>query len=72
MVSSSSSVTAVVFLRGQVADVFVVEVDVDEGAQLAFGGEEVLLQLGIAATVSCSSALGDGGAGDVTVSCPPV
>ena len=31
----------------EVADVVVVEVDVDEGAELAFGGEEVLLEVGV-------------------------
>ena len=34
------------FLGGEIADVVVVEVDVDEGAQLALGGEEVLLHGG--------------------------
>src|ERR1700733_8777618 len=36
-----------VFLGGEVADVVVVEVDVDEGAELALGGEEVLAELGV-------------------------
>ncbi len=35
------------FAGGEVADVFVVEVDVDKGAELAFRGEEVLLQRGV-------------------------
>ena len=63
MVSSSVSVTAVACLPSQVADVVVVQVDVDEGAQLAFGGEEMLLELGIRDGELREYSV-DGGAGD--------
>ncbi len=63
MVSSSVSVTAVVFLGVEIADVVVVEVDVDEGAQLALGGEEMLLELGVGGGELREHCV-DGGAGD--------
>ena len=47
-----------VFLGGEVTDVVVVEVDVDEGAQLALGGVEVLLEGGVRSD-ECGQAFGD-------------
>ena len=46
MVSSSVSSDGGGLLGVEVADVVVVEVDVDEGAQFALGSEEVLLSRG--------------------------
>ena len=63
MVSSSVSVTAVSCLAVEVADVVVVEVDVDEGAELALGGEEVLLEVGVGGGELREDCV-DGGAGD--------
>jgi len=51
------------FAGGEVADIFVVEVDVDEGAELAFRGEEVLLQRGVRGGER-GEGVGNGGAFD--------
>jgi hypothetical protein len=51
------------FLFGEIADVFVVEVEVDEGAELAFGGVEVLAH-GREALDEGGESFADGGAGD--------
>ena len=50
-------------LSGEVADVVVVEVDVDEGAQLAVAGVEVLAERGVGAG-ELFQRFADGGAGD--------
>src|SRR5579859_1754787 len=52
------------FLAGQIADVVVVEVDVDEGAQLAVGGVEVLAEVGICGD-QLGQSLADGVSGNV-------
>src|SRR5215469_728833 len=51
------------FFFREVAEVFVVEVDVDEGAELAFAGEKLLLKLGKLGGQRCED-VGDGAAGD--------
>jgi hypothetical protein len=51
------------FLGGKIANVVVVEVDVDEGAELAFGGVEVVLQ-GRMRGGESGEAGGDGGGFD--------
>ena len=51
------------FFGGEIADVVVVEVEVDEGAEVAFGGEEVLLHGGVCGDEG-GEAFGDGGGGD--------
>src|SRR5580692_7596988 len=51
-------------LGRQVADVVIVEVDVDERPQLAFGGVEVLAQLGIGGD-QLAQCVADGGPGNI-------
>src|SRR5947209_17013282 len=72
------------FLVGQVANVFVVEVDVDEGAELTLRGVQVPLELrerrgqvfeccgdGLAGDVDCllTAGVGAQGSGDVNLHC---
>jgi hypothetical protein len=44
--SVSVAETAVASFAGQIAHIFVVQINVHKGAQLAFAGEQVLAQVG--------------------------